>query len=209
MIKGYYFITDSGLSRRGDISDIKNAVAAGVKVVQYRDKCRDSRTMHLKALKLRKLCKGITFLVNDRVDIALSAGADGVHLGQDDLPYSVARKLLGKKGIIGLTAHNLREAREAEKLGADYIGVSPIFRTTTKPDAGRSSGVALIRNIKKNINIPVIAIGGIDLSNAEEIVHSGADGLCAISAVITRPDVKSEIRKFQKLYKNKGGVNGK
>jgi thiamine-phosphate pyrophosphorylase len=199
-IRGFYFITDAGLSRAGNISDVKNALAAGVEVVQYRDKQKSAEGMYEEALKLRKICRKAVFLVNDRVDIALAVNADGVHLGQQDLPYGLARKLLGKKKIIGLTVHNIKEAGEAQRLGADYLGVSPIFSTTTKEDAGAPVGVALIKKIKERVSIPVIATGGINLSNAKEVSRAGADGLCSISAVVTKDDVRIKILNFQELF---------
>jgi thiamine-phosphate pyrophosphorylase len=200
---GYYFITDASLSRRGNFSDVRGALAAGVKYIQYRDKYFDRKKSYLEARRLRKICKNAFFLVNDRVDIALSVGADGVHLGDDDLPYSIARKLLGRKKIIGLTVHNLKEAQEAEKLGADYLGVSPIFLTNTKLDAGAPAGIRLIKQIKEQIALPIVAIGGINLSNAKEVIRAGADGLSAISAVVAKRNVKKEIEKFQELFKEK------
>ncbi|MFA5156748.1 MAG: thiamine phosphate synthase [Candidatus Omnitrophota bacterium] len=200
MLKGYYFITDTGLSRAGNISDVKNALAAGVTAVQYRNKQASTRQMCKEAIKLRSLCRRALFLVNDRLDIALVADADGVHLGSDDLPYRVARKILGKKKIIGMTVHNLKQAKEAQRLGADYIGVAPVFATKTKKDAGKPAGVRLIEEIHRQVSIPIIAIGGIKLSNAAEVIKAGADGLCAISAVVTKPDVKREIKKFQSLF---------
>lgn len=200
MIKGYYFITDSTLSRKGNVSDVEAAVAASVSVVQYREKCASSKKMYEEALVLRSICKDITFLINDRVDIALSVKADGVHLGQGDLPYSEARRLLEKNKIIGLTVHNVKEAKEAEEIGADYIAVSPVFATNTKSDAGKAVGVEMIRRIRENVKISIVAIGGIDLSNAEKVVAAGASGLCAISAVITKQDVKKEIQRFQGLF---------
>jgi thiamine-phosphate pyrophosphorylase len=199
---GYYFITDAALSRAGNISDIKNAVAAKVKYVQYREKQLSTEKMYIEAKELRKVCKNIFFLINDRVDIALSVGADGVHLGQEDLPYRIARKLLGKEKIIGMTVHNIKEAEEAEKLGADYLSVSPIFTTQTKLDASCPVGVALIKKIKGRIRLPVVAIGGIDLVNAPEVIRAGADGLCAISAVVKKRDVKQEIKKFQNFFRH-------
>jgi len=202
-MKGFYFITDALTSRAGNISDVKNAVAAGVETVQYREKRKSAKDMCAEAIELRKICKNITFLINDRVDIALSVNADGVHLGGDDLPYPAARKLLGKNKLIGLTAHNLKEAKEAENMGADYIGVSPIFKTATKPDAGKPSGIKLIKEIKRSVSIPVIAIGGIALSNASEVISSGADGLAAMAAVVTKPDVKKSIREFQLLFRER------
>ena len=202
-MKGFYFITDARLSRAGNLSDVKNALKAKVEVVQYRNKYASTKEMYEEALQLRKICKNVTFLVDDRLDIALAVDADGVHLGKDDLPYLVARNLFGKKKIIGLTIHSLEEAREAQELDADYISVSPIFKTATKKDAGIPVGVHLIKRIKRQIKIPVIAIGGINLSNAEEIIRAGADGLCAISAVVTKSDVKQEVEKFQKLFKRR------
>lgn len=204
MIGGYYFITDSKLSKAGNISDVKNAVAAGVKIVQYRNKCGSTKEMCDEAAKLKKICrkKNVIFVINDRIDIALAVSSDGVHLGRDDMPYSVARKILGKNKIIGVTVHNVKEATAAEKSGADYLGASPVFSTDTKKDAGRAAGVSLIKKIKSRISgtIPVVAIGGINLSNAKGVVGSGADGLCAISAVVSKNDVKKEIKKFQKLF---------
>lgn len=200
MLKGYYFITDSKMSRAGNTSDVKSALAAGVKVIQYRNKISGTKEMYDEALKLKSMCKDALFLVNDRLDIALSVNADGVHLGCDDMPYAVARKLLGRNKIIGLTVHSLREARQAQKAGADYVGVSPIFATKTKTDAGRPLGIGLLKEIRKCVSIPIIAIGGINLSNAKEVVLAGADGLCAIRAVVTKSDAKKEIEKFQALF---------
>jgi len=182
------------------MNDVRNALAAGVKVVQYRNKDSSTKQMYEEALKLKSICKGVIFLIDDRVDIALSVNADGVHLGRYDMPYSVARKLLGKKKIIGLTVHSVKEAKEAQRSGADYIGVSPIFLTKTKGDAGKPKGIGLIKEIRKYVSIPIIAIGGINLSNAKEVIKAGASGLCAISAVVTKPDVKKEIKKFQALF---------
>ncbi len=202
---GYYFITDAGLSRRGNISDVKNALAAGVKIIQYRNKNAAARRMYEEALKLRNLCRDRTLLVNDRIDIALAVGADGVHLGQKDIPCRIARKILGRKKIIGLTVHNLKEARQARRWGADYIGVAPVFPTHTKSDAIKAVGIKLIREIKRRLDIPVVALGGVNLSNAKDIIRAGADGLCAISAVVSKKDVKTEIQKYQRLFKDAHG----
>lgn len=200
MIKGYYFITDAALSRAGIFSDVKKAVSAGVKVVQYRSKDASSRQMYVQALKLKLLSRGAAFLINDRLDIALAVGADGVHIGDEDLPYSVVRRALGKNKIIGKTVHSLKDAKLAQKIGVDYIGVSPIFATRTKNNAGKPTGIGLIKKIRKSVSIPIIAIGGINLLNAKEVITAGADGLCAISAVVTKHDVKKEIKKFQALF---------
>jgi thiamine-phosphate pyrophosphorylase len=201
MLKGYYFITDATLSRAGNISDVKNAISAGVKVVQYRDKYSSTKQMYEQAKKLKSICKKATFLVNDRIDIALSVGADGVHLGNLDMPYSIARKILGRRKIIGLTVHTLKEAIQAEELGADYISVAPIFATRTKKDAGRPCGCGLISQIRKKVSLPIVAIGGITYDNASEVITCGADCVCAISDVVTQPNVRAQIEKFQALFK--------
>lgn len=208
MLRGYYFITDSQLSRAGNLNDVKSALSARVCAVQYREKNLSTRKMYQEARKIKKICQRKTlFIINDRVDLALAVDADGVHLGQDDLPYSVARKILGKKKIIGVTVHNLEEALEAEKIGADYLGLSPIFATATKKDAGPPAGIKLIKKIKKSVSLPIIAIGGLTLKNAPDVVKSGADCVCAVSAVVTKKDVASRIKKFQDLFKggNKSG----
>jgi len=199
-MRGFYFITDARLSSAGNISDVRNAMAAKVKIIQYRDKQASTKEMYEEAVQLRRICKNVTFLINDRIDIALSADADGVHLGQDDLPYATARKLLGKKKIIGVTVHSVEEAQEAQRLGADYVSISPIFATKTKIDAGIPKGITLIKKIREYISIPIVAIGGLNLSNAAEVIKAGADGLCAISVVVTKRDVKAEIEKFQELF---------
>ena len=199
-MKGYYFITDAKLSRAGNLSDVQNAVAAGVEVVQYRCKEGSTRELFAEAGNLKKLCTGTLFLINDRVDIALAVGADGVHLGQEDLPLPVARKVLGQERIIGMTVHSLEKARQAETEGADYLGLSPIFITQTKMDAGPPAGIQLIEQIKSAVKIPVVAIGGINLANAPDVIRAGADMLCAISAVVSRDDVRAEIEKYQRLF---------
>ena len=201
-MQGYYFITDSGLSKAGNNSDVKAAVDAGVRIVQYRDKVSDSGELYENALILRQICKDITFLINDRIDVAMAVNADGVHIGQNDFPYDVARKMLGKDKIIGVTVHTVEEALHAEKIGADYLGVSPIYSTQTKHDAGAPGGSNLIRQVKKVCSLPIAAIGGITLDNAQEVVDAGADMICAISAVVCSDDPKSEIQKFQALFTN-------
>ncbi|MCX5704826.1 MAG: thiamine phosphate synthase [Candidatus Omnitrophica bacterium] len=204
-MKGFYFITDSRLSRNGISSDVRNAVKAGVKVVQYREKNKSSREMFREAKVLRRICKNITFLVNDRIDITLACGADGVHLGQYDLSLPVVRKLLGGKKIIGVTVHNLKEALIAQKQGADYLGVSPIFSTGTKLDAGKPIGIDKLKEISKRVRIPIVALGGINLKNAKKVIKSGADSICAISAVLSKLDVYGEILKFRKAFVDTSG----
>lgn len=199
-MRGYYFITDAGLSRAGIIADVKEAIQAGVEVIQYRNKNGSTAELYQEAMALRCICKNTCLLINDRVDIAMAVNADGVHLGQEDLPIKEARRLLGRKKIIGLTVHSLPEAKEAKDQGADYLGVSPIFTTSTKLDAGKPAGLSLIHKIKRKISLPLVAIGGITLENSPLVIAAGAESLCAISAVVTKKDVKKEILKFQKLF---------
>jgi thiamine-phosphate pyrophosphorylase len=200
MIQGYYFITDSGLSIAGNLSDVKQALKANVGVVQYRNKTSDTREFYKEALELRKICTKAIFLINDHVDIALAVNADGVHLGHSDLPYKIARELLGKDKIIGLTVNSLEDALSAQNMGADYIGAAPIFATATKTDAGKPLGLEGLKEICEHVKIPVVAIGGINLLNVQSVISAGADAVCAISAVITKPDVCAEVKKFQSLY---------
>jgi len=201
-VKGYYFITDAKLSRAGNRSDVLSAVSCGVKTVQYRSKNAETREMYHEALELGQICRdaGSLFLINDRLDIALAVEADGVHVGQSDMPCIKARRLLGEGKIIGVTVHNPAEAIQAEKEGADYLGVSPIFQTATKPDAGKPAGIRLIEEIRGQVSIPLIAIGGINHSNAPDVVRAGADGLCAISCVVAEEDVRARIQRFQELF---------
>ncbi|MGA2089975.1 MAG: thiamine phosphate synthase [Endomicrobiales bacterium] len=199
-IKGYYFITDTALTNAGNTADVAAAVRAGTKVVQYRVKNIATRSMIEEALRLKRTAKDALFLVNDRVDVALAIDAGGVHIGQDDMPYEYARRLLGPGKIIGVTARSVDQALTAQAQGADYVGVSPIFATLTKHDAGTPAGVRLIKEIKRAVHIPVVAIGGITLENAPQVIAAGADALCAISAVVKCNDVEQCIRDFQKLY---------
>ena len=199
-MKGYYFITDSSLSRSGAASDVRNALKAKVELVQYRDKAKFTLELYKEAFKLRKICKSALFIVNDRVDIALAVDADGVHIGQDDLTYAPTRKLLGRKRIIGVTVHALKEAQAAQAQGADYVAVSPIFATSTKPDAGPAAGLMLLKIIRRQVKLPIVAIGGITLLNAPAVIDAGADMVCAISAVVTKKDVLGQIKKFQQLF---------
>lgn len=202
MIKGFYFITDPGLTKKGIVSDVRAAISAGVDVVQYRNKEAADEESLSQALELREICRNVLFLINDRVDIALASGADGVHLGKNDISCREARSILGKDKIIGMTAHSLDEAIEAEEKGANYLGVGPVFGTNTKKDAGPPCGAGLIEQVKETCKVPVVGIGGIDLDNAEEVIKAGADAVCAISAVVSRDNVEKEIKKFQKLFRN-------
>jgi len=204
-VRGYYFITGGALSRAGNESDVAAAVAARVRVVQYRQKQGLTFDLVAEARQLRQLCRHTRFLVNDRVDLALEVEADGVHLGQEDLPCPEARRILGPEKIIGVTVHTVAEALAAQAGGADYLGVSPIFATGTKADAGVPTGVALLAEIRRRVTLPLVAIGGITLANAPAVIGAGADGVCAIGAVVTKADVGGEIEKFQRLFRLGGG----
>ena len=206
-MRGYYFITDSGLSRAGNVSDVRSAVSAGVKVVQYREKNKSTGDMYSEALELRHICRGsgTLFIVNDRIDIALAVDAEGVHLGQDDMPYSAARKILGSGRLIGISVSSVDEAVRADEAGADYLGVGPVFATSTKTDAGLPGGFNLVAAVKKRCGAPLAAIGGIDEYNAAEIIGAGADMICAISAVITHKEVEGRIRLFSSMFDRPAG----
>ncbi|RPJ07438.1 MAG: thiamine phosphate synthase [Spirochaetaceae bacterium] len=203
-MKGYYFITDSNLSLKGNEHDLKSALAENVKLLQYRAKDISSGKMYDEALLLNRICKNsgkkAIFIVNDRVDIAMAVDAGGVHLGQEDLPCGIVRKILGKGKIIGVTVHSVEEALEAQKEGADYIAASPVFPTQTKNDAGFACGTGFVSEMKKYITIPVIAIGGINLKNARQVIDAGADMICAISAVVASENTSQSIRCFQEMF---------
>ncbi|WP_292462387.1 thiamine phosphate synthase [Methanolobus sp.] len=193
----FYLVTDSGLSKKRTLSDVRNAVEAGCRIVQYREKDRSTKEMVKEAFLIKEICEDkAIFLVNDRIDVAMAVDADGVHIGQDDMPIAIARQLLGDDKIIGLTVHNLKEALEAEQDGADYVGLSPIFDTSTKEDAGKGIGPESIKGVKNALNIPIVAIGGINKENCMSVVRGGADSLVAISAVVCSDDVKSETKYF-------------
>jgi thiamine-phosphate pyrophosphorylase len=196
-----YFITDSRLTRRTVLEDVASAVSAGVKIIQYREKDLDTRDMIDEAKKIGKACRegNALFIIDNRVDIALAVDADGVHLGNEDMPYQDARRLLGDKKIIGITVHDVGEAIDAERIGADYIGISPIFETTTKQDAGTPSGINLIKYIKKAVKIPFVAIGGINQDNIKSVLKAGARSIAAISAIVTRDDVEKECKNFREV----------
>jgi thiamine-phosphate diphosphorylase len=182
---------------------MSQALAAGVRFFQYRNKSGTRREIYETSLQLVLLARGTgaLFIVNDHADIALAVEADGVHLGQDDLPIEHARDLLGSEKLIGVSTHSPEQAKVAEAGGADYIGFGPVFRTSTK-DAGPVQGIEKIPVIKRTVSVPVIAIGGITLANVDEVICAGADGVAVISAVLSAPDRKTAaaemIRKIQK-----------
>ena len=155
--------------------------------------------MYEDAVKIREITReyNAVFIVNDYADIALSVDADGVHLGQDDLPLKEARRIMGKMKIIGISTHNVEQAIAAEAGGADYIGFGPVFHTTTK-DAGRPKGTDMVREVKTHVHIPVVAIGGINLGNLDQVLETGADAV-AVSSAILRGDIEAHGRNFMEI----------
>jgi thiamine-phosphate pyrophosphorylase len=174
---------------------------AGVKWVQYRDKEKSRREIYEEAIRLRKLTKDFNavLIVNDYADIALAVDADGVHLGQDDLPIEEARKIMGRDKIIGISTHSLERAIDAEKEGADYIGFGPVFRTTTK-DAGMPKGTDMLQKIKKHVQIPVVAIGGINIENIRLVLDTGVDAVAVASAILSG-DIVGNTNRFMEIIR--------
>ncbi len=189
-----YLVTDAGLSQgRTHAQVVEAALRGGVTVVQYREKSAGTRKMIEEARELRQLCRaaGVPFIVNDRIDVALAVDADGVHVGQDDMPAPLARRLIGKGRILGVSAGSPEEARKAEADGADYIGASPIFATPTKADAPAPMGVEGLRQLARVVSIPVVAIGGINAGNAQSMILAGAAGVAVISAIVAAENVEA------------------
>ena len=198
----FYFITDSNLSLKGIFSDVDNALKAGCKIIQYREKNKDFNTMIDEAKHLKKKCKNkAIFLINDYLDIALAVDADGIHIGKTDVSFKDVKKLLGNKKIIGISVDNIEEAKAAEFAGADYVGLGPIFQTTTKKDAGKIIGIEMLKNVRKNIIIPIVAIGGISKKNVADVIKNGADAAAAISAVVNSDDVYREVNDFIRIIR--------
>ncbi|MBE0583425.1 MAG: thiamine phosphate synthase, partial [Desulfofustis sp.] len=180
-----YLVTDRALSRgRSQVDIVDAAVTGGVSCVQLREKQCSAREFLEQARELLTLLRprGIPLIINDRLDIALAVGADGVHLGQDDLPIGEARRLAGERMIIGISAESVEHAIEAEQRGADYIGLSPVFATGTKLDHAPPLGLTGIMAIRARTTIPLVAIGGINATNAAAILAAGADGIAVVSA---------------------------
>ncbi|OYT59988.1 thiamine phosphate synthase [Euryarchaeota archaeon ex4484_178] len=196
-----YVITDGRF-----IDEVKGAMLAlegGATTIQLRMKNSPTRKMIEVGREIRKLTKeyDALFIVNDRVDVALATDADGVHLGQEDMPIDVAREIVGDI-IIGISASNLREAMEAEKNGADYIGAGSVFPTTTKEDA-RYLGLDGLKEVVSKVRIPVVAIGGITLENVNKVLETGVQGIAVISAIMGATDVKKAASLMRKIIDKK------
>ena len=200
--RALYLITDRTTSSLNLTEITQRAVRAGIKTIQLREKNMTKKELYKEALSIRKftLKHRAAFIINDYVDIALAVNADGVHLGQEDMPIREARKLLGENKIIGISTHSLKQAVDAQRAGADYIGFGPIFKTSTK-DAGSPKGIESLIEIKKHIKIPVVAIGGITAGNASLVFETGADAAAAVSGILTG-DIKTNTRKFLSIVRN-------
>ena len=202
-LSGLYVITDEELCPgRTHIQIAEAALAGGAKIIQIRDKHASDRKFYEVALRMRDMTEraGAMLFVNDRVDIAASIGADGVNIGQTDIPVDVARALLGDGVIIGVSTDTLEQAISARDDGADYIGFGPIFATTTKLDAGPVSGLDVLRKVCREISLPVVAIGGINLENIGSVAASGAACAAVVSAVVCAPDMVSAAKGLCKEF---------
>jgi thiamine-phosphate pyrophosphorylase len=208
-----YVITDEQLSKGRSHAEIARlAIEGGADVIQLRDKTASSRKLYEDALAIRKITRESKtfFIVNDRLDIALAVDADGVHVGQKDLPASVARRLIGEKKILGVSAETLEEAIQAEQDGADYLGVGPIFEArSTKSDAGEPKGLLLLNTIRQKCQIPIIAIGGINQMNTGATIQAGADGIAVISAIVSADDIVAASHDLREIVINEGGKLGR
>ncbi|KAJ8903995.1 hypothetical protein NDN08_000525 [Rhodosorus marinus] len=186
-----YLVTDRKLTKHGDVSSVvEAALDGGTSVVQLRDKDVSTREMIELGQELRCVTEqnGVPLLVNDRVDVALAIKADGVHVGQDDMPIEMVRKLIGADKIIGVSAGTIEEAVQAENDGADYLGVGAVYATSSKSDAGDAIGPEALKAIVDSVSIPVVAIGGINGKNARECITQGAAGVAVISAIVSADD---------------------
>jgi thiamine-phosphate pyrophosphorylase len=192
-----YVLTDRKLSRGLSEQDVvRRAIAGGATAIQLRWKDGPLREAVSVARELKSICAEleVLFVVNDRLDLAMTVQADAVHLGEDDLPVPEARALVGDSMIIGYSPADVSEVEWAVESGADYLGVGPVYGTSSKDDAGEAVGIERIRNVRDLTNIPFVGIGGINASNAVPVVEAGADGVAIISSVVAQDDIESAAR---------------
>ena len=197
-----YLVTDEKACLEKDFyACIEEAIKGGVKIVQLREKKISTKDFYEKALKVKEICKnyGVLFIINDRLDIAQAVGADGVHLGQSDMPIEEARKILKDKFLIGATARNIEEAKRAELLGADYIGSGAIFGTSTKDNAKKLE-MEDLKKIVNSVKIPVFAIGGININNVWMLKNIGLQGICSVSGILSEKDCKKAVENILKNF---------
>lgn len=196
-----YVIVDRDVARDKDLAQVAEAaIKGGADVIQFRDKTSTDKESIKTALVIRVVTRRhkVPFIINDRVDIAIAADADGVHLGQDDLPVNTARAILGKNKLIGVSTHNLEQAINAQEDGADYIGIGPVYATPTKPDY-QPVGEELLKEIKEKVAIPFVAIGGINKDNLHRVLDSGANAVCVATAATGTDDVEAATRLLKNL----------
>lgn len=199
-----YLVTDRTLSLGRSLEDVvEEAVKGGVTMVQLREKDCSSADFYELAIKLKNLLAPykVPLIINDRLDIALASDAEGLHIGQSDLPYSVARKLMGSDKIIGLSVENIEDVIEANNLDVDYIGISPVFDTNTKSDTAKALGLSGVKEISKLSIHPSVGIGGINQSNVKDIITAGADGISVVSAIMSADDPKASAETLIKIIK--------
>ncbi len=201
-----HVLTDTVLqSRFSHLELARMAIKGGADTIQFRQKTGATREMIEIVRQLKQLCldSGVTLIVNDRVDVAIAAEADGVHLGQDDFPIRLARKLLGESRIIGGSAATLEEARKCLAEGADYIGFGPVYPTASKADADSVTGIRLLKQTVETIPLPIIAIGGLSVENTPEVMGAGAQGIAVISAVCCQEDPEQATRTLRQALQTK------
>jgi thiamine-phosphate pyrophosphorylase len=202
-----YLVTDRGLARgRSTLEIVRAAVYGGATVVQLREKDCSTREFVEQALIIKEFLKtrGVPMIINDRVDVAQAANADGVHLGQTDMPLEMAKGILGDSMIIGISAESLQDAIEAEKGGADYLGISPIYATPTKTDTAPPLGLEGLREIHKAVRLPLVGIGGLNKDNSADVIRNGADGVAVVSAIVAADDPEAAARELKHMIeKNK------
>ena len=197
-----YLVTDEKSCKGKEFySCIEEAIESGVKIVQLREKNLSSKDFYEKALKVKEICKSyeVLFIINDRLDIAQAVEADGVHLGQSDMPIEKAREILKDKFLIGATARNIEEAKKAELLGADYIGSGAIFGTSTKDNAKKLE-MEDLKKIVNSVKIPVFAIGGININNVSMLKNIGLQGVCSVSGILSEKDCKKAVDMMLKNF---------
>jgi thiamine-phosphate pyrophosphorylase len=201
-MRGVYLVTDRGLCRNRPLPDIVlQAAQGGVAYVQLREKELSTRDFVEEAVAVKKLLAPyqVPLIINDRIDVALACGADGIHIGQEDMPYATARRLMGEKAIIGLSVETWADVEAAESLDVDYIGVSPVFATPTKTDTKEPWGLEGLKKIKFFSRHPLVAIGGINETNARDVVAAGADCLAVVSAICAADSPEAATRKILNL----------
>jgi len=197
-----YLVTGRGLSKgRSTLDIVTAAVSGGASVVQLREKSANTREVIEEALRLKAFLRetGVPLIINDRLDVAQAVQADGVHLGQNDMPIEMARHLVGDRMIIGISAESVQDAIAAERAGADYLGVSPIYATPTKTDTAAPLGLEGLRHIRRAVAIPLVGIGGLNRDSTREVIAAGADGVAVVSAIVSADNPESAARELRRL----------